>query len=127
MSFFRLNRHPVFQVCPGAAFNPEWRRNFRNSSKNMVLKLLTGISQTIQVRQTIFSAFERRQLSLSFRFLNCWVWGPLARRHDACKNSPHWLQTLRQNFARSVSLTAFQNVSKHARASHFDPFLSSVV
>ena len=26
----------------------------------------------------------------------------------------HWLRTLRQNFARVVSLTAFQHVSKHA-------------
>ena len=30
--------------------------------------------------------------------------------------SPHWLRTLRQNFARLVSLTAFQHVSKHATA-----------
>ena len=28
--------------------------------------------------------------------------------------SPHWLRTLRQNFARVVSLLAFQHVSKHA-------------
>ena len=30
--------------------------------------------------------------------------------------SPHWLRTLRQNFARVVSLLAFQHVSKHAGA-----------
>ena len=27
---------------------------------------------------------------------------------------PHWLRTLRQNFARLVSLTAFQHVATHA-------------
>ena len=30
--------------------------------------------------------------------------------------SPHWLWTLRQNFARVVSLITFQHVSKHAGA-----------
>ena len=34
-----------------------------------------------------------------------------------CLNfKPHWLRTLRQNFARVVSLAAVQLVSKHARA-----------
>ena len=34
----------------------------------------------------------------------------------AFKSLPHWLRTLRQNFARPAFLTAFQQVSKHARA-----------
>ena len=54
----------------------------------------------IQVRQTIFSAFERRQSGHSFWFFNCW----------------DGLQTLRQNFARVVSLAALNLVSKQARA-----------
>ena len=44
---------------------------------------------------------------LSNQFLNCWAGGPLA---------PHRLRTLRQNFARVVSLLAFQHVSKNSEA-----------
>ena len=65
-------------------------------------------------------------LGLSNQCLNCWAWGPLARApcvqsflRDVLHwraASPHWLRTLRQNFARVVSLLAFQHVSKHAGA-----------
>ena len=74
----------------------------------------------------IYTAFERGALGLSNQFLNCWAWGPLARAPCAQSflrqvlrwraASPHWLRTLRQNFARVVSLLAFQHVSKHAGA-----------
>ena len=53
-------------------------------------------------------------------------WGPLAQAPCAQgflrevlrwrAASPHWLRTMRQNFARVVSLLAFQHVSKHAGA-----------
>ena len=50
-----------------------------------------NISKTIQVPQTIYTAFKRA-------------------------SGPHWFRTLRQKFARVVSLLAFQHVSKHSEA-----------
>ena len=44
----------------------------------------------------------------TIRAFNLIFGGPLA--------SPHWLRTLRQNFARIVSLIAFRHASKHAIA-----------
>ena len=72
----------------------------------------------------MYTAFERGASGLSNQFLNCWARGPLARAPCAqsflrevlrwSAASPHWLWTLRQNFARVVSLLAFQHVSKHS-------------
>ena len=74
----------------------------------------------------IYTAFERGTSGLSNQFSNCWAGGPLARAPCAQSflrevlrwraASPHWLRTLRQNFARVVSLAAVQLVLKHARA-----------
>ena len=75
-------------------FNPDWRENFRDPPKNLVLKLQTAISKTIQVRQTIYTAFKRGASGLSNQFLNC--------------------RAEFKFFARVVSLTAFQHVLKHA-------------
>ena len=47
---------------------------------------------------------DNQSFHFDFKLLG---WGPA---------SSHWLRTLRQNFARLVSLTAFQHVSKHAIA-----------
>ena len=65
-------------------------------------------------------------MGLLNRILNCWAGAPLARvpcaqsflREDLRWRAalPNWLRTLRENFARVVSLTAVQLVSKHARA-----------
>ena len=82
----------------------------------------------MQVRQTIYSwRVQKKTISVSIWFLKCWTGGPLARapcaqsflREVLCWHAalPHWLRTLRQNFARVVSLIAFQHVSKHARVS----------
>ena len=69
---------------------------------------------------------RKRRSGLSNQFSNCWAGGPLARTPCAQSflrevlrwraASPHWLRTLRQNFARVVSLAAVQLVLKHARA-----------
>ena len=94
--------------------------------KSVASTLNRNISLTIQVRKTIYTAFERGASELSNQFLNCWAGGPLARAPCAQSflrevlrwraASPHWLRTLRQNFARVVSLLAFQHVSKPSEA-----------
>ena len=68
------------------------RRNFRIHPKIRCLNFKPRYLLNYSSRQRIYSAFERRQ------------------------SSPHWTRTLLQNFARLVSLTAFQHVAKDARA-----------
>ena len=58
--------------------NLKLTRKILDPSKNRVLKLQTAISQTTQVWQTIYRAFERGESGLSNWFLNCWAGGPLA-------------------------------------------------
>ena len=60
---------------------------------------------------------QKRSIGAFKSIFKLLCWGPAsAGRLQAKPPLPHWLRTLRQNFARVVSLLAFQHVSKHTGA-----------